>query len=321
VLVALGLCVVTALLEHVLEVRDATRLTAGDTFYPVQRKKVRYRLTGADKPGPTVVLINGMMASLEQWDDIQTALSTDAPVVTYDRGGMGFSDGSDAHDARAQADELAGLLHAPNLSPPFVVVSFSSGSLVARVFAAEHPDLTAGLVFLDPMVPEAVESMPADRRVTYMRKYVRLVLRGVVESFFGYLRLQRLVGRRHDAAPSLLSERTDAVLWSFHHWLATTGDILDLQRSSEEAMATPWFGATPLGVLSATDPAENELSRRVFAGQEELATKSTHGVFRAGGHFDHGKILNDPTLSRAIVDLIRAIVAETHATKGAAASP
>lgn len=140
-----------------------------------------------------------------------------APVVSYDRGGMGFSDdSSESHDARAQASELDALLHVPNLSPPFVIVSFSSGSLVARIFAAEHRDVVKGLVFVDPMVPEASEAMPTNRRVTYMRKFIRLVVTGFVGSLFGFSRVRRLIARRSETISPLV-ERTDAVLWSFHH--------------------------------------------------------------------------------------------------------
>jgi pimeloyl-ACP methyl ester carboxylesterase len=317
------LCAASALVEHVLEVQETARLTANDTFYPVDGKQVRYHLTGAGAPGPTIVLICGMMASFEQWDDVQTQLGTFAPVIAYDRGGMGFSDGSsEAHDAKAQADELDALLHAPGLAPPFVLVSFSSGSVVARIFAAEHPDLVKGLVFVDPMVPEASEAIPASRRVSYLRKFIRLVVRGSVESLFGVLRLQRLIARRHEPPPSPLAERTDAVLWSYHHWRATTRDVLDLQRSADEAIAAPWFGnSVPVGVLSATNPDESELTRLTVVQQHELAAKSAHGIFKAAGHLDHGKILNNPAVSRFIVDLTRTIVTEARDIPGAAPPP
>lgn len=65
-------------------------------------------------------------------------------------------------------------------------------------------------------------------------------------------------------------------------------------------------------MLSATNPDENALAGLVFAHQRALATQSAQGIFRSAGHLDHGKVLNDPTVSRLIVDLTRTIVIEAR---------
>jgi hypothetical protein len=86
-LLVLGLCAVSASIEHFLELREAAQLTASDTFYNAQGRRIRYHLTGQGNPGPTVVLLDGLTAILEQWEGVQTALSTVSPVLSYDRGG------------------------------------------------------------------------------------------------------------------------------------------------------------------------------------------------------------------------------------------
>src|ERR1700679_305179 len=141
----LGLCAVSALIEHVLERWDMARLTAGDTFYTTQGGRIRYHLTGEHNPGPTLVLLDGTTASLEQWEGVQAALSTESPVISYDRGGTGFSDPANEHGASADADELDQLLHAPEIRGPFVLVSYSSSSMMAAVFAARHHDVVKGI--------------------------------------------------------------------------------------------------------------------------------------------------------------------------------
>jgi hypothetical protein len=58
----IGFGAVSALIERILERRDIARLTAGDTFYATQGRRIRYHLTGQHNPGPTLVLLNGTTA-------------------------------------------------------------------------------------------------------------------------------------------------------------------------------------------------------------------------------------------------------------------
>src|SRR5271163_4829867 len=178
-LLVLGLCAASAMTEHILELRDAARLTASDTFYAAHGRRIRYHLTGPSAPGPTLVLLNGIMASLEQWNGVQSALSAVAPVLSYDRGGAGFSDPADAHDANADADELDQLLHSPEIVGPFVLVSYSSSSMMATVFAARHPDIVKGIVFVDPLLRSPAPGTKTHRRILW-----RSTLMNPLEAFF-----------------------------------------------------------------------------------------------------------------------------------------
>jgi pimeloyl-ACP methyl ester carboxylesterase len=315
----LGLCVASALVEHVLEMRDTARLTASDTFSSLHGRRVRYRLTGVGEPGPTVVLLCGLVGSLEQWEHVQDELSASSPVLSYDRAGLGFSDPSDGHDANGQADELDQLLHAQSVSPPYVLVSYSSTASLARVFTALHPERVQGLVFLDPTAPDAIRTMPSSHRFTYRRNFAKSMSVNMLASLFGYIRFKQAAVSERETSPAL--ERSNAILASFHHWLATAQEVWDLDRSDDEARATPWFGSMPVGVLSSFDPGQSELNRYVVAGNRDLASKSTRGIWRAGAHLGHDKVLADPVLYEAVVDLIRTILDETRAPMPAASPP
>ena len=309
-LLVLGLCAVSALIEHVLELRDAARLTASDTFYAAHGRRIRYRLTGPSAPGPTLVLLNGLMASLEQWNVVQAALSTAAPVVSYDRGGTGFSDPADAHDANADADELDQLLQSPGIAGPFVLVSYSSSSMMATVFAAKHLDVVKGIVFVDPTTRS-----PAPGRKTYRRMFWRLAVVHPLEAFFGYTRLRQAIAGRNAPPSSPASERWNAVIESTQHWLASAHDAMSLDESADEAdadMATRPFADLPLGVLTTVDSAESEDLRDTFDRQKKLAASSERGIMRAA-HCEHSELLNDPVAVGSIVDLIRTIVDEARA--------
>jgi pimeloyl-ACP methyl ester carboxylesterase len=80
----------------------------------------------------------------------EESLAAFASVVTYDRAGSGRSDGPVHRTVAAMADDLDELIEALGCGLPLVVVGWSSGGLVAEMFALRHPDKIAGLVLLDP---------------------------------------------------------------------------------------------------------------------------------------------------------------------------
>jgi pimeloyl-ACP methyl ester carboxylesterase len=312
----MGFGAVSALIEHVLERRDMARLTTGDTFYSTQGRRIRYHLTGEHNPGPTLVLLDGTTASLEQWEGVQAALSTESPVISYDRGGTGFSDPADEHGANADADELNQLLHSPEIRGPFVLVSYSSSSMMAVVFAARHLDLVKGIVFLEP-APLGLPTLAAPGK-SYRRLFWRFNL-VAIQSFFGYTRLRLAMNERHSAPPSSPAEkRYNTILKSWHHWLASTYDAMTLDTSATEAntaLATHPFSHLPMGVLSTLDPTESEFLKEVFERFKTLAASSQLGVMREA-HGNHTRLLTDPVLLNSTVDLIRTIVDKSRASYG-----
>jgi pimeloyl-ACP methyl ester carboxylesterase len=307
-----------ALFEHILESRDAARLTATETFYTVQGRRIRYHLTGpglpgSGSPGPTIVLLNGSAGCLEQWDSVQTALSATSPVISYDRGGTGFNDPAVANDANAYAAELDQLLHAPRIAGPFVLVSYSSSSMMAIVFAARHLDVVKGMVFVDP-------ALRAPGTKTYRRLFWRASVVNPLEAFFGYTRLRHAIAARNAPPSSPTAERSNAVLVSTHHWLATTHDSMSLDDSADEAdaavAAAHPLAHMPLALLTTADPAASEWSRRTFEGHKRLVASSERGSLHAVVGGDHSQLLNDPGEVASIVDIIRTVRSETAAGSG-----
>lgn len=308
-LLVLGVCMLSALVEHELERRDEARLTASETFDNAQGRRIRYHLTGAGAPGPTLVLLDGGHASLEQWHDVQTALSADAPVVSYDRCGTGFSDPADAHDAIANADELDQFLASAGISGPLVLVSFSAGSMTAILFAARHLDVVKGIVLVDPILSAA----PGVH--SWRRQLWRVNLISPIEAFFGYTRLKLYIQARHAPPSSPESERSHAILTRTNHWIASARESLDFDESASEAkavMATRPFADLPLAVLISADPAESLYFRDIFDRQSELAASSRRGLVRRL-HVAHSEVLNDPAAVGAVIDVSRTITEEVRA--------
>lgn len=96
--------------------------------------------------------------SLEIWGGILDLVAHTAPVVAYDRAGLGSSDWDGRTPTpRHVADRLQWVLRQIGAAPPYVLVGFSWGGMLARYFAGYYPHEVAGLVFVDPS-PMVTES-------------------------------------------------------------------------------------------------------------------------------------------------------------------
>ncbi|MEO1513455.1 MAG: alpha/beta hydrolase [Bacteroidota bacterium] len=104
------------------------------------------------QPGqPVIVLESGLGTPMDHWDKVLDGLSQLAPVVAYDRPGIGESPPIDEMPTTQNvADRLVRLLDQLQLEPPYVLVGHSMGGLYARSFAIHYPQLLAGLVCIDP---------------------------------------------------------------------------------------------------------------------------------------------------------------------------
>jgi pimeloyl-ACP methyl ester carboxylesterase len=123
-------------------------------FVSVDGHRMRVRIAGLNhaRPGqPTVVLETGLAGPLTEWDRVFDKVSAFAPVLAYERAGVGQSE-SDGQRPTPQhiARRLRALLTATGLEPPYVLVGHSWGGPLIRMFAALHPRDVAGLVYVDP---------------------------------------------------------------------------------------------------------------------------------------------------------------------------
>ena len=104
------------------------------------------------RPGaPVIVFEAGASNSLEIWGGIVPRVASMAPVVAYDRAGLGRSEWDGVTPTpRHVSDRLRRMLQQIGANPPYVLVGFSWGGMLARYFAGYYPDDVVGLVFVDP---------------------------------------------------------------------------------------------------------------------------------------------------------------------------
>lgn len=99
---------------------------------------------------PAVILDAGMGDSTISWALVQPALAARTKVCSYDRAGLGFSDGSSRPSTAANiAEDLHALLKAAHVAPPYVLVGHSAAGMYIRVYADRYPDEVVGMVSVE----------------------------------------------------------------------------------------------------------------------------------------------------------------------------
>jgi pimeloyl-ACP methyl ester carboxylesterase len=103
---------------------------------------------------PTVVLDSGLGTGAAGWGFVLLDSAELTRTCTWDRPGIGNSAAIGRHTAGDAADRLRRTLEAAGEQGPFVVVGHSLGGVYARIFAASQRTEVAGVVLVDPFMPD-----------------------------------------------------------------------------------------------------------------------------------------------------------------------
>lgn len=123
--------------------------------------------------GPTVIILPGLGESSVSWSAVIRLLSTFTRVLSYDRAGLGRSPALPATEAKKprnasnMAIELQKLVQAVQAPAPYVLVSHSYGSIIAREFLALQDPSTIsstikGMVFVEAIAENSHLFRPAN---------------------------------------------------------------------------------------------------------------------------------------------------------------
>lgn len=283
---------------------------------------------------PTVVFEAALGASSLSWTFVQPAVAAFARAWAYDRAGFGRSEGGVMpRTAGRIADELRTLLERAAEHPPFLLVGHSFGGLVVRIFASRYPELTAGVVLVDPAHPEDwVRPTPKDQ--ARLDRGVDLCRRGGLAARLGVARLvSRLVDLgAHRPARALVGavsrgvqRESDWILapmfklprevrdqvrstWTRPAFFDALGSqIRHMPESSAETLEAnrDGFGDLPLVTISSTAPPGEHRLRQ----QDALAALSTRGRHIMAANSGHWIPLDEPSL---VVATIRDMHATLH---------
>ncbi|MEM9655934.1 MAG: alpha/beta hydrolase [Actinomycetota bacterium] len=148
---------------------------------------------GAPTDRPSVVFEAGIGGFGAQWCHIQPLVAERTLTVSYDRAGLGQSDrGLGQRTPEVIGDELAALLSALMVEPPYVLVGHSLGGLLMRCFAGRRQDDVAGLVLVDA---SHEQQMTRARIPGWMVGVTRLTYR-IQAGLAGVPRLGRVIAAR-----------------------------------------------------------------------------------------------------------------------------
>jgi pimeloyl-ACP methyl ester carboxylesterase len=297
--------------------------------------RLHFRCSGEGTPA--VVFDAALGASSLSWSLVQPAIARLTRACTYDRAGFGWSDaGPLPRTAGRIADELYDLLRREAVPGPYLLVGHSFGGLVMRLFESRHAGETAGLVLIEPAIPEEWVEPTDDQRVLIARG-VRLcgygaaaARRGLARAVsvlvsLGALGLARaLVSivsrgglRREDegilAPVQKLPPDARQVLrqmWTQPKFFAALGSqIENMCASADEVLreTSRTYGELPLVVVSSAAASERRL--RADLDLAKLSTRGRHVLAPDSGHWIP---LDAP---QVIIDAIVTLVQEIRADK------
>lgn len=301
-----------ALAEAILELVDRRAHPPRGVFADAGGFRLRLQPSGAGQPGPTVLLETGIGgATSVTWAWVQRGVQSFAPVVSYDRAGLGESEpGPMPRDGERLVVELHTALGHAGIRPPYVFVGHSYGGLLARLYTQRYPDEIAGAVLCESSHPGQFGGVRARtlRFITVLRSLSGaapwLARLGVIRLFV------TLVPTDADLLPPLERAEQKAYLATPRHWVGTVRELAAwAPLTNPEAQRTSGFGDRPLYVLTAGASAARWGPWRTM--QNDVAALSTDSVHRIEPGATHGSLIADSThaatVVRAIHDVVTAI--------------
>lgn len=287
---------------------------------------------------PTVILTAGLGDWGSSWSAVQPAIARTTRACAWDRPGFGLSDATtQSQSAATMTADLEAALQRGRVGGPYVLVGHSLGAFESLLFADRHASQVAGMVLVDPAVPDQAALMKrvaptvAASSDAYTTGLIALVRRCAAElrsataarggstspdcelPFSPTYPTQLITLLKAEAAKPAQGE----AVASFYENVGLSGvQVINPTRN---------YGAMPLIVLTATEAQrpppdatpEATLQTSAFLeafgrAHDALAALSTRGVnARVPGSSHYIQQIKP----QVVIDAINAVVAEARASK------
>ncbi|TYC66560.1 alpha/beta hydrolase [Streptomyces sp. CB01881] len=260
-----------------------------------------------DRPGqaPTVVLESGLGHPATVWSWVLEQLREDTRAVAYDRPGIGWSAaGRTGLDGARYPEHLLAVLARAGARAPFVLVGHSVGGLLIRIFTERHPELTAGLVFVDSAHPDQYRRSPRQRAglPLFQQSLDRMITRAVLGLPAGGAAAEALT-----LLPARVSGPTAQAMFRFSSLRAARGELGLSQAdwSGRAALLAP-VTSCPVAVVSAAVTHEQDPA---YAGlQRELGALSRVSRSQIVAGARHESLLTDRSHAARVTDAIHWVI-------------
>ena len=257
-----------------------------------------------DRSAPTVILTAGAGDWSASWNAVQPLVARTTRVCAWDRPGFGHSDASPEPQSAANlAEDMTAALKAANIAPPYVLVAHSAGVFETLLFADRHRGDVAGLVLVDPSLPDMVSRVGAispaaqamlrgdlaDRAGTYRRCAANPAAPSPADAGICF----RLPEHAKPLADSFAARDHDAAR------LSTRASLFEQFEANARLMNDPArdYGNLPLAILTSEKtpvaslpvepPARAALEGLWNGGHDEMAALSRRGsnhIVPGAGH-------------------------------------
>ena len=259
-------------------------------------RRVHIYCTG--EGSPTVVVASGGFSF--DWALVQPEIAQVTRICTYDPAGTAWSDPLPAQTTpycAGRVDELHQLLRNAGLPGPYVLVGYSIGGLVARLYAARYPNDISGVVFVDHAfidTPKSAESK-SPPSVNAVDSPPVLLSQSPIA-----------LDMEDDQNFAKLPDRDQQLhRWALSHSLRPTPEMaaecFSEVESADQKLAPP-LGRKPVAVVSTLYK-----SPRYAELQKKLLTLSENSKQFIAENSSHMVIIDQPaTVIRAILEVIAA---------------
>ncbi len=228
---------------------NAENLIPHGEFADVGGHKLHYYKKGEDSP--TVVFESAFdPAGHLQWFNLQQEISKFATTISYDRGGLLWSErGNNPKTGKAMAEELHALLEKSGVSKPYILVGHSLGGIILRNFISKYQQDVAGVIFVDSKCPNEEDYM-SDELYTKVNQGLPSGFLKFANSV-GLARLMFKGAFPDEEEYNYLNTLMPALLYKSAYGVLEEQDQMPFLY--KEANKITSFGDIPLYVLSATD--------------------------------------------------------------------
>ena len=265
--------------------------TGCDSLVSVNSHRLEIHEEGSGTP--IVVFDAGLSDQMDKLKPLQARIARVTRTITYNRAGYGRSEaGPMPRDARREAEELKTLLEKVSGKGPYLLVGHSLGALNMQVFAAEYPEMVAGMILMDPPPGPFI----LGKRFTE--------LKDMAEKMTAEWRAIADSASQSDDAGERARGTFFAAIASEHTEM--------FGESARTADAISSFGDIPLVVIASgkPNPAFGDVAegfQRFWIEQSRaLSKKSTRGEFILVNESSHYIYLDDPDLvAETILSMVR----------------
>jgi pimeloyl-ACP methyl ester carboxylesterase len=199
---------------------------------------------------PTVVLEAPATGMSSAWGWVQPAVARVTRVCTYDRSGLGWSETGDrGYNPAAVPVELQALLEHAGEPGPYVVGGQGLGAALATLYAAQHGVEIAGLVLIDPPMPDR----PARRSVTRLLNASPWLARA------GVLRATRMMSSNASGLPEVSAGPLSAFLNRPDHLTRAASELARWDETVTLAAQATLDPSLPIERIEAAGPSHTAL--------------------------------------------------------------